>query len=222
VTTENNRASFYDESYKRQNYFSYHTWLYAPYISSLIKFSGLKAGDSVLDVGCGQGYFSYLFSRNGMRVHGVDLSETGIQMAESSYGRCGITFSLADVHKATFPHQFDCVFVRSCSLYNTLTFASDSSVTSTLLRHIKQDGIFIFAYNSNFSSKVSPTWRYHTLMEVKEHFSCYPNARIFFVNKLLTLLLGRYSFTPLNTKLSALLSKLSGLGGEFVCVLVKR
>jgi SAM-dependent methyltransferase len=219
MVTQIGKADFYNEIYKREDYFRYPTWIYAPYVSSLIAFCGLKKGDSILDVGCGQGFFSYLFSKHGLRVQGIDISETGIRTAEKSYAQLGIAFSVADIRTATFPEQFDCIFVRSCSLYNTHAFPHQKEVTRDLLRHMKSGGTFIFAYNSNFSSKESLTWRYHSLWDMEEHFSPYSNAQIFFLNKIMTFLLGRHSFSLLFTRFNILLSEVSGVGGELICVL---
>jgi len=213
------RADFYNESYKRHNYFHYQRWIYATYVSSLIAYCSLEEGASVLDVGCGQGFFSYLFSKHGMKVHGIDTSEAGIRAAENLYRGLGVTFSVADIRTATFPQQFDCIFVRSCSLYNTEAFPFQKEVTCNLLRHLKSNGIFVFAYNSNFSPKVSTTWRYHSLGDVKQHFSSYHGAQIFFVNKITTFLLRKYSFSPFLTRLNILLSKASRMGGDLICIL---
>jgi SAM-dependent methyltransferase len=221
MATETAKADFYNERYKRRNYFSYQSWIYAPYISSLIAFCGLRHGASLLDVGCGQGFFSYRFRKHGMKVHGIDISETGISAAKSLYGRFGITFAVSDIRTATFPEQFDCIFVRSCSLYNTDVFSFKTEVTDNLLRHLTIGGTLIFAYNSNFSSRLSPTWRYHTLEDVQQHFSSHPTAEAFFLNKLTTCLLRTYSFTPFVTRFNSLLSKITGIGGELVCVLRK-
>ena len=219
MAAQTGKPDFYNESYKRQNYFHYPSWIYAPYVSSLIAFCGLEKGASILDVGCGQGFFSYLFGKHGMKVHGIDTSETGIRAAQNLYGRLGITFSVADIQTASFPEQFDCIFVRSCSLYNTDAFPFQKEVTCSLLRHLKSSGTFIFAYNSTFSSKVSPTWRYHSLEDVKQHFSSYNNAQIFFLNKLTTILTRKYSFSPFVTHMNVLLSKVSGMGGDLICIL---
>lgn len=221
MTTQSSMASFYNETYKRPNYFRYQSWLYEPYVSSLIAFSGLKKGASVLDIGCGQGFFSYLFSKQGMKVHGVDMSETGISVAQETYGKLGITFAVSDVETVRFQEKFDCIFVRSCSLYNTPTFPRNSDVTNNLLKHLKVGGTFIFAYNSNFSSKESPSWRYHSFEEVRQHFVGYPGARIFFLNKFTTCLLHAHSFTSLASRVNVLLSKVSGVGGDLVCILQK-
>ena len=215
------KVDFYNESYKRRNYFHYPTWVYLPYISTLISFCGLKAGDTVLDVGCGQGFFSYLLSKSGMKVCGVDISETGISVAESLYGSLGITFAAVDVQTVTFAEQFDCIFVRSCSLYNTDAFVLKSEITNSLLRHLKAGGTFIFAYNSNCSSKLSPTWRYHSFEDVRLHFSSYPNAEVFVLNKMTTYLLRKHSISPLATRLNIFLSKVLGVGGDLVCIFRK-
>lgn len=221
MTTQTVNPDFYNESYRRRNYFCYQSWLYAPYVSSLVAFCGLKKGASILDVGCGQGFFSYWFSEHAMKVHGIDISETGIRMAENLYGRFGITFTVSDIQTATFPEQFDCIFVRSCSLYNTDVFSCENGITDNLLRHLKVGGIFIFAYNSNFSSRLSPKWRYHSLEDVRQHFNDYPNAEIFFLNKVTTCILRKYSLNLFVTRFNILLSRVSGMGGELVCVLKK-
>jgi SAM-dependent methyltransferase len=214
-------ADFYNEAYKRQHYFRYSDRTYAPYVSSLIAFSGLRKGQSVLDVGCGQGFFSYVFSKCGMKVHGIDVSETGVRAARDLYGGPRVTFSVAEAQTATFSEQFDCVFVRSCSLYNSESFISQKGVTQNLLRYLKPDGTFIFAYNSNFSSKPSPQWRYHSLSDVQQHFSDFPDPKIFFANRMTIFLLRKYSFTSSATRLNILLSKVTGLGGDLICILRK-
>ena len=221
MATESGMAEFYNESYKRRNYFRYPTWIYGPYISSLISFCGLKRGDSVLDIGCGQGFFSYLFSKEGMKVYGIDISEVGIRTAESLYKRLDITFAVSDVKTATFAEQFDCVFVRSCSLYNSVDFPLRAEVTENFLRHLKVGGIFIFAYNSTLSSKPSLKWQYHSLEDIQRHFSGYPNAEFFFLNKMTTCVLRKYSFNPFVTRLNSCLTRILGVGGDLVCVLKK-
>src|SRR5881409_1425655 len=187
-------AHHYDIKYRGQNCFRYREWLYAPYVSSLIDFCGLPQGSSVLHVECGQECFSYLFHNHGMKVSGIDVSETGIRSAKKVYGRFGITFVVADIHAAVFPERFDCMFVRSCSLYNTAAFSGNDEETRQLLRHLKPNGIFIFAYGSNFSSKRSSTWRCHSLRDTHEHFRRYPEAEIFFSTKIDTWLLRKYAF----------------------------
>lgn len=221
MTMQSSNADFYNERYKQADYFHYPNWIYAPYVASLIKYCNLQKGASILDIGCGQGYFSYLFCRQGMRVHGVDISETGISLAEKSYGAFGVKFSVADMQAATFGEEFDCLFVRSCSLYNTDSFSSEKTVTLNFLKHLKKGGVLIFIYNSSVSSKKSSSWRYHTLEDVAIHFDSWPGAKTYFVNKILMPGLRQFSFTSLATQLNLAVCKFTGAGGDLVCFLRK-
>ena len=211
--------SYYDGKYREPNYFRQSKWLFAPYIASLVSFVGLKRGSLVLDVGGGQGFLTHLFHESGMKVHGIDISETGVRIAQDRYGASGIKFEASDISTAEFPFKFDCIFVRSCSLHNTKEFAASNEVTSKLMNHLKPEGVLIFAYNTNFSSKTSPSFRCHSLRDVTEHFRDCANSRIFFTTKADTIVLGKYAFTAFMTRINILLSKVCGLGGDIVCVL---
>lgn len=216
------KATHYNSQYQKQNYFGYSEWIYNQYISSLIHACGLKEGSLVLDVGCGQGFFSYLFRKNGMKVYGIDISDVGIHMAENMYGHLGITFAVADIETVVFPEQFDCVFVRSCSLYNTSDFPEKDEVTANLLRYVRPSGVLIFLYNSNFSRKRSESWRYHSWEDLKKHFVRYPNAKLCFSIKIDTCLLGRYAFNGFITAANMIVSNVFGIGGDLICILKKR
>jgi SAM-dependent methyltransferase len=208
----------YEQKYRDPNYFNYREWLYGPYVSSLISFCRLSRGSAVLDVGCGQGFFSYQFHKAGMCVQGIDISETGIRMAQAAYGHLEISFQVADIHTARFPIQFDCVFARGCSLFNVDSFPSDDSATRKLLRHVKPGGVYVFASTSRFSGRASPNWRYHSLRDAAEHFRTFRCTEVFFSTRIDTLLLRKYAFNGLVTRLNVLLSSVGGIGGDLICV----
>jgi SAM-dependent methyltransferase len=215
-------AESYDSYYGKPNYFGYREWLHAPYISSLIGAAGLRAGSSVLDVGCGQGFFSSLLRRCGLDVYALDLSETGLRVAKHAYAGQDIHFLAADAMSPPFSHQFDAVFTRSFSLYNREDFPADTSVTDSLLRLVKPNGRFIFLYSTNLHpDKTSASWRFHSLDDVRKHFSRYPNRTILFISKLDTLFLRRHAFSRLSSTLNAFLSTELGLGGDIVCIVRK-
>ena len=132
-----------------------------------------------------------------------------------------IRFAVADIETVIFPEQFDCIFVRSCSLYNTDGFPWNDEATSRLLRYLRPSGLFIFVYNSNLSSKKSETWRYHSWNDLKRHFRRYENANFYFSIKIDACLLRRYAFSWLITRLNIFLSKAVGIGGDLICVLRK-
>ena len=152
-----------------------------------------------------------------MEVHGVDISETGIRAAEAAYGELGATFEVADIHRSPLSRKFDCVFVRSCSLYNTEHFPLSDEVTQSLVRHLKRNGTFIFAYNTKLSRN-SSSWRYHSLNDVRKHFARYPEARVFFSSKLDTFIVRKYAFNSVFTKINMFLSRAFGVGGDLICI----
>jgi cyclopropane fatty-acyl-phospholipid synthase-like methyltransferase len=83
----------YNRMYQRANYFGYKEWLYGPYIAAVSAKAGLGPDSRVLDVGCGQGFFSKLLHRTSSNVLGIDLSATGISNARSMYQSQGLEWS---------------------------------------------------------------------------------------------------------------------------------
>jgi len=57
--------------------------------------SGIKAGDRVLDIGCGNGHIAGLFAERGCAVVGIDPSETGIEAARQAHPNARFEVDLA-------------------------------------------------------------------------------------------------------------------------------
>ena len=80
----------------------------------LLRACGEVAGFDVLDLGCGQGYFSREMARRGARVTGVDLSAGQLEHARAHEARepLGIAYeemSAAEVDRRWPPESFDLV-----------------------------------------------------------------------------------------------------------------
>jgi len=216
------RSASYDRLYEHARYFHYPLWIYRPYVARLLKKAAVTPASLVLDVGCGQGFFSYLIRMAGMRVFGVDLSEVGVHAADRVYGRFGIHFLVGDAMNLPFKHEFDCIFVRSLSLYNTEEFRSNSRVTDTLLASVRPGGCLIFVYNTKLDSRDSTSsWRYHSLRDATQHFSSYADHQIFFLSRLDTLILGKHAFNRVAFALNEFISKRFGFGGDLVSIVRK-
>jgi ubiquinone/menaquinone biosynthesis C-methylase UbiE len=81
----------------------------------------LGAGDSVLEVGCGDGYLAQLLVGFGLRYAGVDLSPGMVAAAEHRFHRAGLkaSFSVTDISRMQLSEPVDAVvsFMRSFFTY---------------------------------------------------------------------------------------------------------
>ena len=57
---------------------------WAPVAQAMIDHYGIKAGDKILDIGCGKGFLLYEISLlvPGVEIHGIDISEYAIANAK--------------------------------------------------------------------------------------------------------------------------------------------
>ena len=209
-------AADYDRSYVQANYFQYRTWVYRPFIKAIIKRVRLAEGSRLLDAGCGQGFFTSLFAECGMKALGVDISPEGVKQARKNYG-AEAEFVVGDVCRLPYKNQFDCVYSRSCSLYNRDNFAEDRTVSDALLKYVKPGGMLIFDYYTNLCQrKKSAAWLYHSVAAARKHFSHYPGGKVYFSLRIDALLLGSRSFSL--SGLNILAGRFTGIGGDLVAI----
>lgn len=112
------------------------------YIDSLItKFN--PQTKQVLDVGCGTGKHAKLLAKKNYAVHGIDLSEQMLEIANSSKIP-NVSFSQGDIRTFDLGRKFDTI----TTLFHVMSYqtSNDSVVSSfkTINKHLKDDGIFIF------------------------------------------------------------------------------
>jgi len=209
--------SFYDEKYRERHYFEYREWLYQPFIKALIKKANVSNGSLILDLGCGQGFFTKSFAHLGLKALGVDVSAEAVRSAEADFDSTGAKFETGDVLSLPYKATYDCVFVRGLSLYNSKDFERQRNITDTFLDYLKPDGVMIFTYCTNFSRRMKSTeYVHHSLQDARKHFAAYAGAKVYFSLRIETLLLGRMALIPPLTLLCKLASRFTGIGGELV------
>lgn len=227
----------YDELYSNAQYFNYKRWMFAPYKSAIFRKFGVERNSLVLDVGCGTGFFSdILQSSQGMKVVGLDYSQVGIRAAFNNFGGSQIEFLVGDANALPFESGiFDLIFCRSLSTYNVDDLSTQTEFSKRLLRILKKGGLFIFAWSTDGSgirnsprrrliSKQDNNWINHTVVDIRQHFyslNSFGSAHFYFVNRLDLLLFGKYGLNRVFSKLNGILSALSGIRGEAICIMRK-
>ena len=77
---------------------------------------GRFSGRSVLDMGCGDGFYTFHFWDHGKprSMIGIDAADKAIEIANKKKGNRPITFNVGDAHHLTYPdNSFDLVLIQS-------------------------------------------------------------------------------------------------------------
>lgn len=86
------------------------------YIHKLIDCMGISEGDSILDVGCGPGFFALALADMGVEITGIDVSHCMIERARENVSEysSNATFMVMDAQNLSFPDgMFDHVVSRN-------------------------------------------------------------------------------------------------------------
>jgi 2-polyprenyl-3-methyl-5-hydroxy-6-metoxy-1,4-benzoquinol methylase len=118
--------------------------------NTLLRLAGDLAGKSVIDLACGEGYYTRELRRRGAgRVVGVDLSQGMIELAEAEEKRqpLGIEYRVGDVCALDESGPFDLVF--AAYLLNYARTAEElTQMCRAVARVLRPGGRFVTANNN--------------------------------------------------------------------------
>lgn len=136
-------AAYYDLLYEDKDYVSE-----ATYCRELFAEQGVHGG-SILELGCGTGKHAEEFARNGFSVHGIDLSELMVELAEQRKPADladRLHFEVGDVRKARLGRPFDAVI----SLFHVASYQTSNqdlkAMFATAAEHLKPGAVFVFDF----------------------------------------------------------------------------
>lgn len=113
--------------------------------SSIEKWLLCPKGKNALDLGCGSGTTAFFLAKEGLRVTGIDISETAIELAKelSSKQNLNIDFLVADVlHLEKMNQRFDLIYDSHC--FHCIVFEEDRfKVLDGVKKSLNDSGIFI-------------------------------------------------------------------------------
>ncbi|GAA4328441.1 class I SAM-dependent methyltransferase [Mucilaginibacter gynuensis] len=100
------------------------------YGENVLELLEVKAGEHILDLGCGTGYLTQQIHQLGARVKGTDSSADMIKQAKGNYPE--IDFAVEDATKFTTDDQYDAVFSNAVLHWIKNTDAMMTSVYNSL------------------------------------------------------------------------------------------
>ena len=129
------------------------SWVREHYIRAF----DLPRGARLLDIPCGDGFWSSIFHRAGFRVTGLDLSEGGIEVARSRYP--GIRFETANAEEdlPVDREGFDVVFCRAITHLHRRELITESStrMIRNLMRYVAPGGVLLLSYNTKRDGSIN-------------------------------------------------------------------
>jgi tellurite methyltransferase len=150
-----------------------------------------KAGDVLLDAGCGGGRNLHWFIRNGIRIYGIDQDPKAIQWLQQSYpGLAPETFRVNAVEKLSFDHLYFDGIISSAVLH----FAKDSSHFFTMMDELNR----VLKPGGNFFIRMAADIGIEELVEPMGGGIFYlPDGshRFLLTRDLLQELMGQYEFS---------------------------
>ena len=114
-------------------------------VEHLISSGVLKRGDRVLDLGCGPGLYASRLCRKGIKVTGIDISESSLNYAIAQAHNKGLDIEYRSMNffDIDYVSEYDAVIQTNGEL-NTFSDAKLKVLLGKLYRALRPDGLLIF------------------------------------------------------------------------------
>ena len=127
----------------------------------------LQPGERLLDVGCGDGFWTGLFAEAGLVATGMDLSPGGIEIARHAHP--GVEFVVGNAEELPFADEsFEIVFCRAISHLSRRDLATPGSarLLSGMTRVLRPGGLLLISYYTRRDGGGTPEHAWHRVSDL--------------------------------------------------------
>jgi SAM-dependent methyltransferase len=127
-------------------------------------FRGIKKTGTVLDIGCGYGYFLAACRERGYDIHGVDVSGYAVQHATEV---AGIPVTIGELNEVDLPNEsYDVI-----TMWHALEHMPDPKQAISLTkRWLQKDGLLIVDVPNHAGTDAIKTWEDWVMWSLPYHF----------------------------------------------------
>lgn len=216
--------NIYNDYYKTKDFKSYFV-SEKYFIRSLISKNSIQFGAKILDIGCGTGKYTNLFTEFGMDCLGIDISKSGIEQAKEKFPAS--RFVIGDVTDMNFSKEsINVIFCSGLSLFNETNLDNLLPFVKYLVKFLAKGGLFVFIKTTRLTDKFSKN---------NTRFDYSLESYLSFFNKIKELTLvdtsatypqifpvfRDWGFSNFITEISTLNTKLTGIGLR-VCIVLRK
>jgi SAM-dependent methyltransferase len=120
-------------------------------VDFLVGALGLAPGARVLDVGCGPGRHAHALARRGIAVHGIDISQPFVDLANEGAPNELATFERLDARALAFDAEFDAAISLCQGAFGLLGGEQDGEVLAGMGRAVCPGGLVaVSAFSAYF------------------------------------------------------------------------
>jgi len=127
-------AQYYDLLYSDKNYVKE-----ADFIQNCLTY--YSSARTILELGCGTGSYTKIFSDKGYKVTGIDISAKMLEIARK---KSKATFLNLDMRNFLLSERFDCCLALFAVLGYVTSNSDVEKVFKNVRRHLNLNGLFIF------------------------------------------------------------------------------
>lgn len=125
----------------------------------------LREGERILDIPCGDGFWSSVFAKKGFEVVGIDRNATGISEAKRRFPQIEFHLGNAEDKLPVAPGSFDVVFSRAITHFHEKQLFTDRTLAmlSNLMAYVRPGGLLLVSYFSKRDGGGTEVHAYHPL-----------------------------------------------------------